>query len=139
MDRNMASRVNDKGYPFGWFVGGGVTVVLVVVMAVLICGAERMSRRQLQALCGIWEAVLPRGRLVVRQEGCRFVLFEETFSEGHIRRVGYELYGGSSPYYYCQGKRIYLWLSEDGEFLLQVPGYSYHKKRISNDQNHEKE
>lgn len=139
MDRNMASRVNDKGYPFGWFVGGGVIVVLVVVMAVLIYGAERMSRRQLQALCGIWEAVLPRGRLVVRQEGCRFVLLEETFSEGHIRRVGYELYGGSSPYYYCQGKRIYLWLSEDGEFLLQVPGYSYHKKRISNDQNHEKE
>ena len=139
MGWNMACRVNDKGCSFGWFVGGGVVMMLVVVMAVLICGAERMSRRQLQALCGIWEAVLPRGRLVVRQDGRRFELFEETFFEGHIRRVGYELHGGSSPYYYSKGKRIYLWLSEDGESLLQVPGYSYHKKRISNDQNHEKE
>lgn len=113
-------------------------MMLVVVMVVSICGAERMSRRQLQALCGIWDAVLPRGRLVVRQDGRRFVLLEETFSEGHIRRVGYVLHGGSSPYYYCKEKRIYLWLSEDGESLLQVPGYSY-QKRISNDHNHEKE
>ena len=79
----------------------------------------------MESLCGGWEAVLPRGQLVIARTGGHHTL--TFYSPNGIRRGPERLRGGRCPHYGRGKGRTELWLSEDGRTLLLVPGNTYRR------------
>ena len=114
-----------------WSPGGGscLRLLLFVFLALPTAGillwGRAENRRRMESLCGVWEAVLPRGHLVITRTGGYHTL---TFysPEGVCRRR--ERLRGDHSIHIGRGKgRTELWLSADGRSLLLVPGNAYRR------------
>lgn len=100
-----------------------VCTMMLLLLAVILAWNHRVAARRKQSLCGVWEAVLPRGRLCIRAAEQGYEILLPT--SGGIRR--YPLEGCRTPYFCKSGRRVYLHISQSGRELLLLPGDSYRR------------
>ena len=119
------------GRPGSWSPGVGFCLRLLLLLSLalptagLLLWGRAENRRRMESLCGVWEAVLPRGHLVIVRTGKDYTL--TFYSPEGIRRGSERLRGGRCPHYGRGKGRTELWLSEDGRSLLLVPGNAYRR------------
>lgn len=101
-----------------------LTMLLLLLLAAVLTWNDRAAARHKHSLCGVWEAVLPRGRLCIRAaaQGYEILLPKPG---GGIRR--YPLEGCRTPYFRQGGRRVFLYVSQSGRELLLLPGDSYRR------------
>lgn len=119
------------GRPGSWSPGVGFCLRLLLLLSLalptagLLLWGRAENRRRMESLCGGWEAVPPRGYLVIARTGGHHTL--TFYSPKGIRRGSERLRGGRCPHYGRGKGRTELWLSEDGRTLLLVPGNTYRR------------
>lgn len=100
-----------------------VCALMLLLLGVILAWNNRAAAQRKQSLCGVWEAVLPRGRLCIRTAEQGYEILLPT--PGGIRR--YPVEGCRIPYFHKSGQRVYLCVSQSGRELLLLPGDSYHR------------
>ena len=119
------------GRPGSWSPGVGFCLRLLLLLSLalptagLLLWGRAENRHRMESLCGVWEAVLPRGHLVIVRTGKDYML--AFYSPEGIRRRSERLRGGRCPHYGRGKGRTELWLSEDGRSLLLVPVNAYRR------------
>lgn len=111
--------------------GGGFHLRLLLLLSLTLPTAGIFlwgrveNRHRMESLCGVWEAVLPRGYLTIAPAGRDYTL--TFYSPEGIRRGSEKLRGGRGPHYGSGRERTELWLSGDGRALLLAPGNTYRR------------
>ena len=104
------------GRPGSWSPGVGFCLRLLLLLSLalptagLLLWGRAENRRRMESLCGGWEAVLPRGQLVIARTGGHHTL--TFYSPKGIRRGPERLRGGRCPHYGRGKSRTELWLSD---------------------------
>ena len=114
-----------------WSPGGGSCLRLLLLLSLalpttgILLWGRAENRRRMESLCGVWEAVLPRGPLRIEcEEGVCTARFYSP--DGVCLRQ--EKLRGDHSIHIGRGKgRTELWLSADGCTLLLVPGNAYRR------------